>query len=77
LIARDILIEDLVTILPESVPYLMERGIRVLVCGEPLWGTLGSVASDAGFSAEQIDEIISGLSGLHPVSPSSGPTLPK
>lgn len=39
-VTKDIEIEDLVKLIPESVTYLMNNGIRCLRCGEPIWGTL-------------------------------------
>jgi len=43
-ITKDIYIEDLVELFPSAVTYLMEKGIRCLQCGEPIWGTLESAA---------------------------------
>ena len=39
-ITRDILIEELVNNYAFSVRYLMEKGIRCIMCGEPILGTL-------------------------------------
>lgn len=64
MITRQTLIEDLVTLLPESIRYLMERGMTVLVCGEPVWGSLEEVARERGFTDEQIDTMVAELSGL-------------
>ncbi len=63
-ITKDIFIEDLVRELPESVEYLMNRGIRCLRCGEPVWGTLENAAKEKGFSAEQIEVFVSELNVL-------------
>ena len=49
-IDKNIEIEDLVKLIPESVVYLMEKGIRCLRCGEPIWGTLESAAKEKGFT---------------------------
>ena len=49
-ISKDIEIEDLVRILPESVSYLRENGIRCLRCGEPIWGTLEEAVLQKGFT---------------------------
>jgi len=40
MIQKDILIEELVGVVPGAVTYLMEHGIRCIACGEPVWGTL-------------------------------------
>lgn len=64
MIRRDISMEELVTILPESVRYLMDRGIKPIVCGEPIWDTLEGAARAKGFSDERIDEMVRELSEL-------------
>ncbi|NIR53173.1 DUF1858 domain-containing protein, partial [candidate division KSB1 bacterium] len=40
MIRKDTTIEELVRAHPESVRYLMEKGIKCIACGEPIWGTL-------------------------------------
>ena len=35
----------------------MEKGIKCLACGGPIWGTLDSAAKDKGFSDKEIEEI--------------------
>ncbi len=64
MIQKDILIEDLVRELPDSVTYLMEQGIRCLRCGEPIWGTLESAAKEKGFTDSQIEQFVTGLNAL-------------
>jgi len=49
-INKDIFIEDLISEFPEAVEYLMKRGIRCLLCGEPAWGTLETAAKEKSFS---------------------------
>lgn len=63
-ITKDILIEDLVRELPDSVTYLMDKGIRCLRCGEPMWGTLEKAARDKGFSDEDIALFVTDLQKL-------------
>jgi hypothetical protein len=46
------------------VRYLMEKGIRCLVCGEPTWGTLEEVAKQKGFTDEEIAEFVKDLNAL-------------
>ncbi|MBN2355841.1 DUF1858 domain-containing protein [candidate division KSB1 bacterium] len=60
-IHQDIAIEDLVREYPKSVGFLMEKGIRCLACGEPMWGTLKSAAEEKGFTAEQIHTLVEEL----------------
>ena len=64
MIQKDILIEDLLNEIPEAVRYLMDRGINPLACGEPVWGTLQSVAKEAGFDDIQIDKMTADLETL-------------
>jgi methionine synthase II (cobalamin-independent) len=64
MITRDIAIEDLVNVVPESVTYLMKKGIRCLACGEPIWGTLEEAAREKGFSNEEIDRFVADLTAL-------------
>ncbi|AFN74577.1 hypothetical protein MROS_1340 [Melioribacter roseus P3M-2] len=63
-ISKNILIEDLVNLLPESVTYLMEKGIRCLRCGEPIWGTLEEAAVEKGFDDSQIDVFVEDLNEM-------------
>lgn len=58
MIDRSILIEDIVHDHPDAVELLMRRGIKCMACGEPLWGTLESVAREKGFSDEAIDRLV-------------------
>lgn len=64
LIRRDTLVEDLVDALPESVGYLLGKGIQAIACGEPIWGTLEEVAKAKGYTDSQVDEIVADLSAL-------------
>jgi len=63
-ITKDILIEDLVNMFTESVSYLMEKGIRCLRCGEPIWGTLESAAKEKGFKEQDILIFVKDLNEL-------------
>jgi methionine synthase II (cobalamin-independent) len=63
-ITSDITIEDLVTELPASVNYLMEKGIKCIACGEPIWGTLESAAKEKGFAEDAIADFVSDLNRL-------------
>ena len=57
-ITKDILIEDLVNSYPFSVKYLMENGIRCIMCGEPIWGTLEEAAKEKDFDDEAITRFV-------------------
>jgi hypothetical protein len=64
-ITKDIDIEDLLRLIPESVTYLMEKEIRCLRCGEPIWGTLENAAIEKGFGTEQINLFVEELNLLY------------
>ena len=57
-ITKDILIEELVNNYPFSVRYLMEKGIRCIMCGEPVWGTLEEAAQEKNFSDANIESFM-------------------
>jgi len=54
LITKEILIEELINNYSFSVKYLMEKGIRCIRCGEPIWGTLEEAAREKDFDDEAI-----------------------
>ena len=51
-------IEDLMNEYPDSVTFLMKRGIRCLRCGEPSWGSIESAAREKNFSEDEITQIV-------------------
>jgi methionine synthase II (cobalamin-independent) len=57
-IEKNILIEELVDNYSFSVRYLMEKGIRCIMCGEPIWGTLEEAATEKGFDNKQIEQFV-------------------
>ncbi len=63
-ITKDILIEDLVNSYPASVKYLMENGIRCIMCGEPIWGTLEEAAKEKDFDDEAITRFVKEMTVL-------------
>ncbi len=64
-INKEIEIEDLVKIFPKSVVYLMEKGIRCLRCGEPIWGSLESAAKEKGFGDKEITKFVTEINDLY------------
>ncbi|MFZ1292483.1 MAG: DUF1858 domain-containing protein [Melioribacteraceae bacterium] len=64
MVTKEIEIEDLVKQIPDAVVYLMEKGIRCLRCGEPIWGTLENAAKEKGFSDLEIIKFVSDLNNL-------------
>ncbi len=63
-ITKDITIEELINIKPAAVTYLMQKGIRCLICGEPTWGTLESVSKEKGFSDNDIEKFVEEIKSL-------------
>ena len=57
----DTTIEDLVNQFPISVRFLMEKGIRCLRCGEPIWGTIGEAAIEKGYTQASLSGLIEEL----------------
>jgi len=60
-ITLDTTIEDLVELYPDAVSFLMEYGIRCLICGEPAWGTLGEAMREKNFPREKMEEVLTAL----------------
>ena len=58
MVDKTISIEDLVSQIPESVSYMMKKGIKCIACGEPIWGTLESAAKEKGFTDEEIEAFV-------------------
>ena len=63
-ITKDTFIEELVEHYPGAVSYLMNKGIRCLVCGEPSWGTIESAAKEKNFTDDQIVEVLQEMNTL-------------
>lgn len=63
-ISKDITIEELVEQVPESVSYLRQKGIVCIVCGEPVWGTLYELASQKGYTDEEIEVMVAEVKKL-------------
>jgi len=63
-ITKDITIEELTEEVPESVKYLMEEGIRCIVCGEPIWGTLEEAVMEKGFAEDDLNRFVAELQVL-------------
>ena len=63
-ITRSILIEELINNYSFSVRYLMEKGIRCIRCGEPIWGTLEEAAKEKNFDNEAIEAFVKEMNDL-------------
>lgn len=63
-VTKDITIEDLVEEVPGAVRYLTDAGIRCIVCGDPVWGTLEEAAKEKGFTDDDIQRFVAELEAL-------------
>jgi hypothetical protein len=57
-------IEELIENVPEAIFYLSKKGIRCVLCGEPIWGTLEEAAKEKGFGKDDIEQFIKDLNEL-------------
>lgn len=57
-------IEDLLERIPGAQRYLSEKGIRCVICGEPVWGSLGDAVREKGFDEKALQEFILALNAL-------------
>jgi len=63
-ILKNITIEELVEVLPESVKLLKDRGIRCIICGEPIWGTLEEAAKEKSITDDELEAVVQELNNL-------------
>lgn len=68
MIRRTTPIDELVSLLPDSVGYLMRAGIKCIACGEPIWGTIESAAQEKGITTERIEQIVADLNAMLPAA---------
>lgn len=64
MITKEIEIDDLIRDVPESVKYLQNNGIKCVICGEPVWGTLEQVCKQKGFTDQQINVFVTEIAHL-------------
>lgn len=58
------LVEELIEQFPETVKFMVSRGLPCFVCGEPTWGTFEEMARRNGKSDPEIDALISEMQSL-------------
>jgi methionine synthase II (cobalamin-independent) len=63
-VTKEIEIEELIEQVPAAVNYLSKKGIRCIMCGEPIWGTLEEAAKEKGFSDEEIEGFVREINRL-------------
>jgi len=64
MITKNTTIEELVEDIPGAIKYLMEQGIRCIICGEPIWGTLEEAAKEKGFDDNKISVFVEDLNKI-------------
>lgn len=74
-ISKDTAIEELVEKVPQAVTYLSKAGIRCVICGEPIWGTLENAAKEKGFGDVDIARFVADLNKLQNSSPDTQASL--
>ena len=57
-------VEELVERFPGIVNFLSTKGLQCIVCGEPVWGTIGQLARDKGYTEEEIGTLLSEMNSL-------------
>ncbi|HVP06560.1 MAG TPA: hypothetical protein VMS71_01870 [Candidatus Acidoferrum sp.] len=60
-ITGEMTIEDLLKAYPDTVGFLLERGLPCVVCGEPVWGTLADLARQKGWDEVGIRRLVSDI----------------
>jgi predicted adenine nucleotide alpha hydrolase (AANH) superfamily ATPase len=64
MITKESLIEDIISENPNMVSYLAEKGIRCIICGETIWGTIENAAKEKGWDDLSIDILIDEMNSL-------------
>ncbi len=54
MIKADDIVEDLIEKYPELDAFLIRRGIRCVVCGEPVWGTIGELIESKNMDVDEV-----------------------
>jgi len=61
-INEDTTIEEIVQAYPELIKPLMQYGIKCVICGEPIWGTIKENAEEKGI--KNLKEILVDLNKI-------------
>ncbi len=51
-------VDEMVEAWPETVSFLLRRGLPCVVCGEPFWGRLRELCEQKGWGEEKIAELV-------------------
>ncbi len=73
MIRRDMSMEELVHDVPESISYLIDKGVQAIACGATTWDTFEEAVEKQGYSDEQIDEMVEEIRRLKRQSRSQQP----
>lgn len=57
-ITNETLVEDLVRAWPDAVSFFMQRGVKCIACGEPIWGSIGDLCRSTGMTDERAAEVL-------------------
>ena len=57
-VTPDMAVEDLVVRYPKAAGWLSKRGLKVVVCGEPYWGSLKELAAEDGIEGEALEQLV-------------------
>jgi hypothetical protein len=58
MITKESTIEDIINENKSMVSFLAKKGIRCIICGEPIWGTIESAAKEKGLDDLSIENLI-------------------
>ena len=58
-------VDEMVDEFPDTVKFLMARGLPCVVCGEPFWGTLGELCRQKKWTDEQIEGLVRDFNAGH------------
>ncbi|MBD3403748.1 hypothetical protein GF420_12690 [candidate division GN15 bacterium] len=56
-------VDQLVDEHPDLVKFLIDHDLPCVVCGEPFWGTLRDLASQKGWSDDEIEQLVREFAG--------------
>jgi len=52
MITKDMQIEELLRKYPKSIRFFMQKGIKVITCGEPVWDTIEGIAKKHNYNPD-------------------------
>lgn len=58
MVTTDSKVDEMVERYPDTVRFLMQKGLPCVVCGEPFWGSLGELCRQKGWSEAEIEGLV-------------------